>query len=1441
MSIQKRPASIGVRSDAPNSFCVVGIGASAGGLEACRNLVRALPPKAGMAFVLVQHLDPTHESVIADLLASHTSLVVAQAADGVVVAPNHLYVIAPGTYLAIRDGRLHATAPDAPHGARLPVDFFFHSLAAACGPRAIAIVLSGTGADGSQGVLAVHESGGLVIAQDPDEAGYDGMPRNTIRTGVADLVLPVARIPDALTDFVTSGIRSQPGNPAQPKIPTALPAIIELLRADTAHDFTLYKPGTLQRRISRRMALAGMAPQAMNLYLDKLREDARELDLLANDLLINVTSFFRDPDVFKVLADQIIPELASGHHADQPIRIWIPGCSSGEEAYSLVILFREYMVRTQTHLKLQFFASDVDAEAIAIAREGLYPDTAAADISPSRLAQFFTKEGHGYRIAADLRASVVFTVHDLLIDPPFSRLDMISCRNLLIYLLPPAQERVFGLFHFGLRKDGILLLGASESIGDRDNRFETLSKSARIYRHIGRPRPGEYRLPVANRSGIRSPAQPGQSQAASRQTVLAELTRRLVLENHAPAAILINRRNECLYSLGPITSYVHVPPGHPTQDLFAMVLPAMRTRLRQAIQQATQDNSRVVVASNLESVGLSRPFSIDVLPVVNDGEAFLLVCFVDAPQAAPAAQPAGGDGPADRALEQELESTRDELQAAIHDLELSSEEQKAINDEASSLNEELQSTNEELLTSKEELQSINEETTALNTQLLEALARQRTTSNDLQNILNSTNVATIFLDLDLHIRFFTPATRALFNVIQGDIGRPLSDLKALSADSRLLADARKVLASRGTIEREIETQSGIWFVRRVMPYMTEDAVVEGVVITFVDSTERRQIADDLEAARHEAELASVAKSRFLAAASHDLRQPLQSLSLIRSVLTKKVTEGKTDEALALLKRLDDTSTSMSGMLNSLLDITQIDGGNITAEIASFPIGELLNQIAGEFNNLADAQGLTLRVVHTGAVISSDQHLLGQIIRNLLSNALKYTRSGKILLGCRRHDGMLCIDVCDTGVGIPSDELDAIFNEYHQIGNSQHERSRGLGLGLSIVRRLATLLGHHVQVHSVVGKGSTFSIAVGTVANAAPAAATRPLDASSSAAPTVTRSGAILIVEDDPEVRDLLGIVLKSEGHHTTTAVDGVAALALLAQGMIRPDLLLTDFNLPNGTTGLQLAVKLRAQLHRDIPVIILTGDISADTMRDIARQNCVKLNKPVQVHELTQAIQALLPQVKPATETKAAAPGQETIYVVDDDPQICDAMRLVFEDNGQHVQIFGTAEAFLAGHQPDRRGCVLVDAYLPGMSGLALLQRLHAAGNHLPAIMVTGHSDVQMVVAAMQAGAVDFIEKPIGREELLASVDRALEQARDIGKQVAWQEEAAGHIANLTARQREIMDMVLAGHPSKNIAADLNISQRTVENHRAEIMRRTGTKSLPALARMAISAVQTGR
>ena len=1460
-------AALGVALGA--AFRVIAVGASAGGLEACTKLLDALPTPTGMAFILVQHLDPTHNSLLVDLLAEHTALAVVQAADGMPVEPEHVYVIPPGAYLSVEAGILRLSAPEmrdgAPHGARLPFDALLHSLARQYGPRVACVVLSGTGSDGSAGLRAVKEAGGLVIAQDLDEADYDGMPRSAVATGLVDAVLPLAGIPGAL-----AAAPANPGPPAPPPAAGPQPGaadgpdphktIIELLHARIGHDFAPYKRSTLERRIERRMGLASLAGDPGR-YLDKLRGDRGELELLAKDLLIHVTGFFRDPAVFDALARQVTPGLLRDRAPGDPVRVWVAGCSTGEEAYSLAILLHEAIAAAQKRqgkpdiklldfklpdLKLQVFASDIDADAVAVARAGLYPPSITANVSADRLARFFTKEdGHGYRVHPDLRASVVFTVQDLLTDPPFSRLDLVSCRNVMIYFDPDAQARALALFHFALKKGGTLLLGSAEGAGDKDGRFEPVDKAARLYRHVGRKRPGDLAFAATATDGPPLMARrTDQTAAPSRQAVLAELCRQAVLDAHAPAAVLCNARHECLYSLGPTNHFLHVAPGQATAKLLAMVAGPLRTRLRLALARAAQGGARVTApGGSTVRDGRMVPFGIDVQPLSSDGEALLLVCFTDSPAPAQDGGDAGAGAPRVAELEWELEAVRAELDSAHRTIEVSGEKQRAVNEEALSVNEEYQSINEELLTSKEELQSLNEELRALNSQLQETLERQRTTANDLQNILYSADMATLFLDRDMNIRFFTPATRALFSIIPGDVGRPLADLRSLAADVALPADARAVLQSLQPAEREVETADGAWFRRRILPYRTEGQRVEGVVITFNDITRRRQEAAALNEAKQAAESANRAKSRFLAAASHDLRQPLQTLALLQGVLERTV-RGK---AAGLVQRLDDTLGAMTGMLDALLDLNQIEAGVVQAEVAEFRIGPLLDQLRDEFGYGAQAKGLALRVVPCGALVRTDPQLLEQMLRNLLSNALKYTEHGRVLLGCRRMGDNLRIEVWDTGIGIPDGELQAVFDEYHQVGNEARERARGLGLGLSIVQRLGALLGHCVRVRSRPGKGSVFTVDVALEpaawlpgAGAGRQAATQFTPAGSAG----SHAGTILVIEDDPDMRDLLQLLLRGEGHTVLAASTGPAALDIAVRGAVAPTLVLADYNLPGGMTGLQAALGLR-ETFPGVPAIILTGDISAGKMRDVMQAGCRQLNKPVKPRDLLRLVGEMLPAVAcplappPAeaasrSEAGAAAP---VVFVVDDDSNIRAMLRAVLENDGHRVEDFGSGDAFLAAFRPDREGCLVVDAAMPGLGGLDVLQRLNAAGHRLPAIVVTGHGDVAMAVDAMKAGAVDFIEKPMSMPDLLAGVGRALDQARDAGARATRHAVAARSIAALTPRQRDVMAMMLAGHPSKNIATDLGISQRTVENHRASIMHKTGARSMPALARLALAAV----
>ena len=1430
-----RPHSISNKT-----LTAIGIGASSGGLEAYSKLVEYLPTGVHMAYILVQHLDPNHPSLLVDLLQRHTSMKVMQAAHQMQIEADHLYIIPPGFYLTLADEHLHLAESPARTGVRLPFDTLLKSMAHDFGRRTGCIVLSGSGSDGSLGLAEISAAGGLVLAQEPTEAGYDGMPKSAIATGLVDQILPLAQIPPALLQFSRDLAENVPiHSKAMPAYPSDdLADIIELLRSQTAHDFRLYKRGTLQRRIERRMLLAGMGSGDMALYCKFIHNDHAELELLARDLLINVTSFFRDKKVFAHIREKIIPQMLV-KISDRPLRIWVAGCSTGEEAYSLAILFREAMAEIKTNIKLQIFASDVDADAVASAREGFYPDAIAGDVPADLLAQYFSKESSGYRVTPEVRSSIVFAVHDILADPPFARLDMVSCRNLLIYLGPEAQAKVISLFQFALRNSGILLLGSAETVGAMDGSFETISKPDRLYRQIGKSYSGDFDFPVSNSKNQRLPVRSSRGQPQSRQSSLADICRRLVMEAYAPAAVLINRKNICLFSKGPTERYLRIAPGYPTHDLFSMTPPSFQAKLRAAVQHAEQENSYSLVTGCRNNLNSLHPsFSIALQPVVSDGEKFLLICFIDEPKPQKDTQDTvvRSETPHSVALEQELEETRLELRNAIRNLEISGEEQRVLNEEALSVNEEYQSTNEELLTSKEELQSLNEELTALNSQLQETLERQRTTSDDLQNVLYSTNVATLFLDIDLNIRFFTPATKSLFRILPGDVGRPLADLSALTADASLLDDARSVLNGAAFLEHEVETKDGIWFLRRISPYRKQGVgSVEGVVITFTNVTERKAIADDLKTAKAQAQLANAAKSRFLAAASHDLRQPMQTLALLHGLMATKV-EGVKERQL--LARFDETLSAMSGMLNTLLDINQIEAGTVRAQPEIFPVNSVLNRLRDEYAYSAQAQGLKLKVISCGSMISSDPRLLEQMLRNLLSNAFKYTKTGGILLGCRRSGMMLRIEIWDTGIGIPENELQAIFEEYHQLDNNARERGRGLGLGLAIVNSLAKLLGHAVGVESHPGKGSVFRIEVPLAT-----VETRPPPAPPQVEPEESKStnitGTLLVIEDEPDVRELLELFLKDEGHRVILAKDGLSALRLFENNAMRPDLMLADYNLPHDLDGLRTTTMLREKFHAQVPVIILTGDISIATLRAISDENCVRLNKPIKLSKLSQTIQELLSAQSDAAspvKTAQGLPADTVIFVVDDDKNIRDTIQDLLEHEGHTVRGFESCEAFLAAYKAQPDSCLLIDAYLPGMSGLDLLRHIKETQMALPSIMMTGSTDIQTAVLAMKAGALDFIEKPFSRGELLSALERALEKSRDSTKLTTWRADAAQHLASLTSRQHEIMAMVLAGHPSKNIAADLGISQRTVESHRAAIMKKTGSKSLPALARLAVAA-----
>ena len=622
-----------------------------------------------------------------------------------------------------------------------------------------------------------------------------------------------------------------------------------------------------------------------------------------------------------------------------------------------------------------------------------------------------------------------------------------------------------------------------------------------------------------------------------------------------------------------------------------------------------------------------------------------------------------------------------------------------------------------------------------------------------------------------------------------------------------------------------------------------DVTVERDRLASLESHNAALLAE--KAARQQADLANAEKSRFLAVASHDIRQPLQSLMLLQGILAKMVQD---EPAEKLVLRLGQTLESMSSMLSSLLDLNQVEAGAVSIDITEFNINTILDRMKDGFAYDAQAKGISLRAVPCNLIVRSDSRLLEQMIRNLLANAIKYSRQGKVLLGCRRHGAGLSIEVWDTGIGIPQDAVDAIFQEYRQLDNADRRSSNGLGLGLSIVHRFGALLGHRIRVHSEVGRGSMFAVDLLQAASSAVSASSGARGIEDSRIQPPGDASSILLIDDDPETGEILQSLLEDEGYHVMLAQDGLEALKLVEVEGMRPDVLVTDSKLPTSRSGPEITARLRGRLTTEVPVIVLSGDVSTRAADETDSRNAVRLTKPVKLRELTNAIQRIVSASRSAPPASATIPegvdlrlDDATIFIVDDNHEVSDVIRSVIESAGGAVRAYASSEAFCASYKPDRNSCLLVDAYLPGMSGIALLEKIRADGDALPAIMITGNSDVAMAVHAMKAGASDFIEKPVGGAELIASIRNALSQTHSSEQLAARREEAASHVADLTARQRKIMTMVLAGHPSKNIAADLGISQRTVESHRASIMRKTNTRSLPALARLALAANWDGQ
>ncbi|HYF58584.1 MAG TPA: CheR family methyltransferase [Burkholderiaceae bacterium] len=830
-------------------FPVVGIGASAGGIEALRRFFAALPARTGMAFVAVMHLDPGRDSALAALLQAVTPMPVAAPQDGDAVEADRVYVIPPGRFLTLHGGRFRLEPIGRRGKGPQAVDRFMISLAAEQKERAICIVLTGLDSDGSAGVKAIKSEGGMAMVQAPETAAHPSMPTNALATGVVDYALPIEALPKALLGFVESAqLTAVPADQyaAGGSEGELLVEVLAVLRQRTGLDFRGYKKGMLLRRVRRRMGLCSI--RELDGYLQHLRRHVEEATALVDDMLIGVTAFFREPDTWTAFADGILPGLLAGKSANAPLRVWVPACSTGEEAYTLAMLVLERLEDAERGTQAYVFATDVDRGALDFARRGLYPESAARSVSTERLERFFQRVEGGYQVRKALREMVVFAPQNVVADPPFSRLDVISCRNLMIYMEPPLQQKLLQVFHFALNPGGFLLLGKSENIGHQQAIFEPAAAGPlRIYRSIGAasPRRGPAPpLPIALRDGTdpRRPAGP----PLRRGPDFGELTRQALLELHAPAAVLVDRRFQALYLHGPTETYLALPAGKPTSDLLQLVREPLRPVLRAALHGAVTEGRRTELAATDETM---RHVSIVAVPLPDRGiDGLALVTFQLAPatgDAEGAARYGDADGDLVGRLESQINAMRRQLQGAIEELETANEELKVANEEAMSMNEELQSTNEELETSKEELQSVNEELITVNNQLSEKVDELESMNDDLGNLLTSSHIPTLFLDRRLHIKRFTPAATRLFSLIASDVERPITDIASRCGTGTLVEDAHRVLATLAPTEREIRADTGEYYLRRTLPYRTGDDRIDGVVVTFVDISELRRATEDV--------------------------------------------------------------------------------------------------------------------------------------------------------------------------------------------------------------------------------------------------------------------------------------------------------------------------------------------------------------------------------------------------------------------------------------------------------------------------------------------------------------------------------------------------------------------------------------------------------------------
>jgi two-component system, chemotaxis family, CheB/CheR fusion protein len=1058
-------------------FPVIGIGASAGGLQALNAFFEAATIDSGLAYTVVQHLDPTHESFMVDLLRKRTLISINLITNGMKIEPNNIYLIPPGKYLTIENRRFRLTNPEAGVHILLPFDTFLRSLAENWGEICGCVVLSGSGTDGTIGAKAIKQQGGLVVVQTPEEATFDNMPRSAIATGFVDAVLPAKLMPALISAYFKQKDTSFHPQYVEidPAINATLEDIIIVLREKTGHDFHLYKTATLMRRLERRMVLNSIESPAA--YLKMLRSKNDEAPALVSDLLINVTSFFRDSNYFDLLSENVISVLIEGAREEKPIRIWVAGCSSGEEVYSLVILFLEEASKTDRRVTLQIFATDIDPDALASARIGYYPKTIEADVSPERLERYFTKKGDGYQVNASLRQPITFAKHNILSDPPYSRLNLIVCRNVLIYIKSDAHKILFTLFQFSLVDHGYLFLGSSESLGSAAEQFDNISPNARIFRLTNRKINNFINLPSMGKALTDGLDHKYEHKLLPTKPIgIEELAHRAIFKKYAPAAIVVNSRRDAVFFDGPIDRYLKLAEGNLRFNVPTMAREGLGHAIRSVIQKVEGEHSAASISASVIGPN-DEPTIVEIecLPLLNQSEDLVLLIFRDRP-----ACDQHEDGPFEPSQQPALERITHEFEALRRDHEATIAKRDneleiiaALQEEFLSMREEYQSTSEELETSKEELQSTNEELTTLNNHLKLSLDEQRVVSDDLQNILVASETATIILDGGLRLKLFTPTAMKFVNIRECDSGRSFSDFTVNISDESLYTDLISVLREHGVICRELLTTSGLWYSRKVFPYLTHSGHFGGLIITYSDIT-------DIKVAEISARQANNAKSTFLATMSHELRTPLNSiLGFAQVALEKNKITCQSPECKDYNSYILESGNHLLSLINDILDVSKIEAGKMTIHPERISFVAFTEHVEHILKCRAHDKSISIKAaISEGAeYVWADLRALKQLFYNLLANSIEFTPNGgriTIKSECAVNGG-IDISVIDNGIGISSKDLLTLMVPFHQVDNSLNRKHGGSGLGLALVKGLIELHGGRVLITSIEGSGTSVMV------------------------------------------------------------------------------------------------------------------------------------------------------------------------------------------------------------------------------------------------------------------------------------------------------------------------------------------------------------------------------